>query len=226
MALSLVASVLLSGFEDPGQNIVPASYLAGVPYVFDAGWTTDAASQVVSTTLSINNGGTVNTGYTRQYSGHSVPYSTGRGLDMGWVPDGKAVYLTPFFVALGFWQVVFPTSGSYTLTLAGVGTASVTVIGTAPVITTPTIRVLHPAPLDRQPSKLLQLDFTGTYPSGGLDLTEGQIGLVGVLFAECADNATYRFTWSASKLRAWTSAGEASGSVVLSTQLLAFGMIS
>lgn len=227
MALSLVASVLLDGNQDPGQNIIPSSYLAGVPYLFDAGWATDTtAGVVVSTSLSINNSGVVNTGFTLpNYSGHSVPYSTGRGLDMGFVPDGKQVWLTPQFVALGLWQVQFPTSGTYTLTLAGVGSAMATITGTAPTVTSPTITVLHERPLNRQPSKLLQLSFTGTYPSGGLDLIPAQIGLTGVLFADLADNATYRFTWSGTKLQAWTSAGEASGTVTISTTALFFGSI-
>lgn len=225
---NIVGSVLLDGFQDPGQNIIPPFYLAGVPYLFDAGWTTSAPSEVVTTALSINNGGVVNTGFTLpNYSGHSVPYTSGRGLDMGFVPDGKAVYLTPLFVALGLWQVVFPVAGTYTLTLAGVGQAQVTVIGTAPVITTPTITVLHPNPLNRQPSKLLLLTFSGTYPTGGLDLLPQQIGLAGILFADLSDDATYRYTWNGTtnKMQAWTSSGEASGTVSLSTQGLFFGGI-
>lgn len=226
MALSLLGSVLLDGFQDPGQNIVPSAYLAGVPYLLDTAWGTDTTG-VFSTTLSINSSGVVNTGYSRNYSGHSVPYSGRRGLDMGFAPDAKQVYLTPIFAALAMWQVVFPSAGTYTLTLSGVGTATATIIGTAPVITSPTIHVQHPAPLNRQPSKLLLLTFTGTYPAGGLDLLPSQIGLSGILFADLSDSGTYRFTWNSStnKLQAWTSSGEASGTVALSTSGLFFGSI-
>lgn len=229
MALTLLASALLDGYADPSYALTIASPLAGVPYTFDAafGLTTGDAAQVAQTALSCS-GAVIDTSYSMtNYAGHGVNYSGRRGLDMGWAPDNYPVYLMDQFAALGLWRITFPTSGTYSLVLAGVGSVSVTVIGSAPVITSPKIVVLHPNPLDRQPSKLLRLTFTGTYPAGGLDLIESQIGLKGIIAANLEDNATYRFTWSAAsgKLQAWTSSGEASGSVTLDTKSLFVGMV-
>jgi hypothetical protein len=227
MANSILASALLFGGDDPASAVVVASPLAGVPYNLDVAWgigSADAA-QVLTTTLSCP-GAAIDTAYGPAIRGHGVGYSGRRGVDMGWSPDGEAVYLSPVDAALGLWRLTFPTAGAYTVTLSGLGTLGFTAIGTAPVITSPSIAVLHPAPLNRQPSKLLRLTFSGTYPAGGLDLVEAQIGLRGVLFGDLADDAVYRYTWSGGKLRAWTSAGEASGTVSLSTTGLFLGMVA
>ena len=69
------------------------------------------------------------------------------------------------------------------------------------------------------------MTFSGTYPPGGLDLLPDQIGLRGILFADLNDDPTYRYTWSANKLRAWTGSGEATGTVRLATVGLFFGMV-
>jgi hypothetical protein len=211
MANSILSSALLFGGDDPASAVVVASPLAGVPYNLDVAWgigIADAA-QVLTTTLSCP-GAVIDTTYGPAIRGQGVGYSGRRGVDLGWSPNGKAVYLTSVDAALGLWRLTFPTAGAYTVTLSGLGTLSFTAIGTAPVVTSPSISILHPAPLNRQPSKLLRLTFTGTYPVGGLDL---------------AEDATYRYTWSGGRLRAWTSAGEASGTVSLSTVGLFFGMV-
>ena len=226
MANSILASALLDGGSDPASAVTVASPLSGVWYNLDVAYGIGSAdpASAQSTTLSCP-GATIDTTYGPAVRGHGVGYSGRRAVDMGWSPNGKQVYLTSLDVALGLWRLQFPAAATYTVTLSGFGTISVTAIGTAPVITSPTVAVLHPSPLNRQPSKLLKLTFTGTYPAGGLDLSPSQIGLGGVFFADCNDDATYRYTWSASKLRAWTSAGEASGSVTLSTVGLFFGMV-
>lgn len=144
---------------------------------------------------------------------------------MGWSPNGKAVYLTPQQAALGLWRILFPSAGNYNIALAGLGTFTITASGVAPVVTSPTVTVLHSAPLNRQPSKLLRLTYSGSYPAGGLDLTAAQIGLKGILFADLNDDATFRYTWNEGKLRAWTGSGEAAGTVDLATTCLFFGLV-
>jgi len=225
MAKSILASSLLFGGDDPASAVAVSSPLAGIAYHLDVawGWAGSDPPGVITTSLNCP-GATIDTAYGPPIRGHGV--ATGRpGVDLGWSPNGKAVYLTSTQCALGLWRLTFPSAGNYALTLSGLGTIGVTAIGSAPVITSPTIAVLHPSPLDRQPSKLLQLTFSGTYPTGGLDLTPDQIGLHGILFADLNDDATYRYTWSGNRLRAWTGSGEASGTVSLSTVGLFFGMI-
>jgi hypothetical protein len=226
MANSILASALLFGADDPASAVAVASPLAGVPYNLDVAFGIGIAdaSQVLTTVLSCP-GAAIDTSYGPAIRGHGVGYSGRRGVDLGWSPNGKAVYLSARDVALGLWRLTFPTAGAYTVTLSGLGTLSFTAIGTAPVVTSPSIAVLHAAPLNRQPSKLLRLTFSGTYPAGGLDLIEAQIGLRGVLFGDLADDATYRYTWNGGKLRAWTGNGEASGTVSLSTIGLFLGMV-
>ena len=196
MANSILASALLAGGDDPASAVVVSSPLAGILYNIDIAWgvaTTDPPA-VLSTTLTCP-GATIDTAYGPPIRGHGVSINR-PGVDLGWSPNGKAVYLTGQQAALGLWRIIFPVAGSYTLTLSGLGTIDVTAIGSAPVNTSPTIAVLHPAPLNRQPSKLLRLAFSGTYPAGGLDLSSAQIGLAGILFADLNDDATYRYTWS------------------------------
>jgi len=225
MAKMLLASALLFGGDDPASAVTVASPLAGIAYNLDVawGWLSSEAPGVITTSLTCP-GATIDTAYGPAIRGHGVAISR-PGVDLGWSPNGKAVYLTPTQCALGLWRLTFPSAGNYTLTLSGLGTIGVTATGSAPVITSPTIAVLHPSPLDRQPSKLLRLTFSGAYPSGGLDLIPDQIGLRGILFSDLNDDATYRYTWSGNKLRAWTGSGEASGIVSLSTIGLFFGMV-
>ncbi len=225
MSNHVLASALLAGGDDPASAVVVASPLAGAPYNLDIAWGVGSSDPpaVLMTTLTCV-GAILDTAFGPAIRGHGVAVSR-PGVDLGWSPNGKAVYLTPQQAALGLWRLTFPVAGTYTVSLSGMGTISIAAIGTAPVITLPTIAVLHPAPLDRQPSKLLRLTFQGTYPPGGLDLREDQIGLRGILFADLNDDATYRYTWSRDKLRAWTGSGEASGTVSLATVGLFFGVV-
>lgn len=226
MANSILASALLAGGDDPASAVALVSAQAGLWVNLDVAWGVGSADApaVLTTTLTCP-GARIDTNYGPAIPGHGVGSSGRRGLDLGWTPNGKAAYLTVRDAALGLWRIQFPTAGSYTVRLSGLGTIPITAIGAAPVLTSPAVSVLHPAPLDRQPSKLLQLTFAGTYPVGGLDLLSDQIGLRGVLFADLNDDATYRYTWSGDKLRAWTSAGEATGTVSLTTVGLFFGMV-
>ncbi|MCW3097969.1 MAG: hypothetical protein JWL77_3587 [Chthonomonadaceae bacterium] len=225
MSSSILASALLSGGDDPASAVVVTSPLAGVPYNLDIAWGVAGGDPpaVISTMLTCP-GAAIDTAYGPAIRGHGVPVSR-PGVDLGWSPSGKSVYLTPSQAALGLWRLTFPTAGTYTVTLSGLGTLGFTVVGSAPVVTSPMVMVLHPSPLNRQPSKLLQLTYQGTYPTGGLDLPADRIGLRGILFADLNDDATYRYTWSGGKLRAWTGSGEASGTVSLATVGLFFGMV-
>lgn len=225
MANSILAWALLAGGDDPANAVAVTAPRAGVPYNLDVAWgpAGSDAPTVITTALTCP-GAMIDTAYGPPVRGHGVAIAR-PGVDMGWSPNGKAVYLTGRQAALGLWRITFPTSGTYMVALSGLGTIGVTVSGSAPVTTSPVVTVLHPAPLDRQPSKLLRLTFSGTYPAGGLDLTEAQIGLTGILFADLNDDATYRYTWADGKLRAWTGSAEASGTVDLATTGLFFGMV-
>ncbi len=226
MANGILASALLSGGDDPASAVAVVSPQAGLWVNLDVAWGVGSsdAPTVLSTILSCP-GAVIDAAYGPAIRGHGVGLSRRRGLDLGWTPNGKAAYLTAQDAALGIWRLQFPTAGSYTVNLSGLGTIAVTAIGAAPVVTSPTIMVLHAVPLNRQPSKLLQLTFAGTYPLGGLDLLSDQIGLRGVLFADLNDDTTYRYTWSGNKLRAWTASGEATGTVSLTTVGLFLGMV-
>jgi len=226
MANSILASALLPGGDDPANGVVVTSPLANTWYDLDIAWGIGGADvpAVVSSTLSCP-GATIDTAYAPAIRGHGVGFFGRGGIDLGWTPNGKQVYLTNLQCALGLWRILFPSAGAYTVTLSGFGTIGITAASGPPVSTSPVAVVLHQSPLNRQPSKLLKLTFSGTYPSGGLDLLPSQIGLTGVLFADLNDDATYRYTWAAGKLRAWTSSGEASGTVTLSTTGLFFGMV-
>ena len=226
MANSILASVLLAGGDDPASAVALVSPQAGLWVNLDVAWGVGSADApaVLSTMLTCP-GARIDTAYGPAIRGHGVGANGRRGLDLGWTPNGKTVYLTARDAALGLWRMQFPLAGSYTVSLSGLGTIAVTAIGMAPVLTSPSVVVLHPNPLNRQPSKLLQLTFAGVYPVGGLDLVSDQIGLRGVLFADLNDDATYRYTWSGDRLRAWTASGEATGTVSLATVGLFFGMV-
>jgi hypothetical protein len=226
MANSILASALLPGGDDPAFSAVVAAPVANVWYNLDLVWGAGSldAPAVVATTLSCA-GAAIDTGYGPAVRGHGVPYTGRRGVDLGWSPNGKPVYLTALDAALGLWRIQFPVAGSYTVTLSGFGTLFFTVASGPPAATAPVLSILHTSPLNRQPSKLLKLTFSGIYPPGGLDLSPDRIGLRGVLFADLNDDATYRYTWSGDKLRAWTGNGEVSGTVNLSTIGLFFGMV-
>lgn len=225
MANGILGSAWLPGGDDPASAVALLSPQAGAWVNLDLAWGVGSADPptVLATTLTCA-GATIDAAYGPAIRGHGV-VSGRRGLDLGWTPNGKAAYLTAQDAALGLWRLRFPAAGTYTVALSGLGTLSVAVLGSAPLVTAPTVAVLHPSPLDRQPSKLLQLTFEGTYPSGGLDLPADRIGLRGVLFADLNDDATYRYTWSGDKLRAWTGSGEVSGTVSLATVGLFFGMV-
>jgi len=226
MANGILASVWLAGGDDPASAVALAAPQAGVWVSLDVAWGVGSADApaVLATTLTCV-GAIIDTTYGPAIRGHGVGVSGRRGLDLGWTPNGKAAYLTARDAALGLWRLQFPTAGTYSVGLAGLGTLSITAVGLAPVLTSPTVTVLHPSPLDRQPSKLLLLTFQGTYPAGGLDLVADQIGLRGILFADLNDDPAYRCTWSGDKLRAWTGSGEAAGTVSISTIGLFFGMV-
>ena len=226
MANNILASALFAGGDDPASAVPVVTPLAGLWYNLDAAWGVGPsdAPAVVSTTLSCP-GATLDTGYGPAVRGPGAAFSGRVGIDLGWSPNGKQVYLTPLQAALGLWRIRFPTPGSYLVTLSGFGTTGFTAASGPPASTSPAVIVLHPAPLNRQPSKLLKLTYSGTYPAGGLNLLPSQIGLTGILFADLNDDAVYRYTWSGSKLRAWTAAGEATGAVSLSTTGLFFGMV-
>ena len=215
----LLATALLDDMFSP----VPLP-LAGLWYTLDAAFGPPVGGPpgAVSTVLTVS-GAVLDAHYGARYAGHMVAVSGRAGIDLAWSPDGKPVYLNSRQCALGFWRVQFPTLGVYTLVFAGMGSQSITVSGVAPTLTFPTITVVHPNPINRQPSKLLQLDFAGTYPAGGLDLPENVIGLYGVLFCAPQDTPLYRFSWMAGKLRAFSSGVEVSGTVVLSTRALFIG---
>ena len=226
MSIVILASSLLSGGDDPASAVTVTSPTAGVWYNLDIAYgigSADAAA-VYSTALSCP-GATVDTTYGPAFRGHGVPFIGRRSIDMGWSPNGKQVYLTALDAALGLWRIRFPTPGAYSATLSGLGTIGFDVASGSPLSPSPVVSVLHASPLNRQPSKLLQLTYNGVYPAGGLDLPAERIGLRGILFADLNDDATYRYTWSGDKLRAWTGSGEATGTVGLSTVGLFFGLI-
>jgi hypothetical protein len=226
MANGILASALLAGGEDPAAAVPVASPQTGVWVHLDIAWgvgENDPAA-VLTTTLTCT-GATIDTQYGPAIRGHGVGGHGRRSLDLGWAPDGKAVFLNAAEAALGIWRMRFPAAGNYTANLAGVGTLAITAIGSAPSTLFPNVQVLHPSPLNRQPSKLLQLTYNGAYPAGGLDLPSGRIGLTGILFADLNDDATYRYTWSDEKLRAWRGSGEATGVVSLATVGLFLGLI-
>lgn len=226
MANVLLGSALFPGGEDPAAAVMVTSPVANVWYNLDLVWgigSGDAAA-VVSTALSCA-GATIDTGYGPAVRGHGVSDTGRRGVDLGWSPNGKQVFLTARDAALGLWRIRFPSAGSYSVALSSFGTIAYTVASGPPASTSPRIGVLHSAPLNRQPSKLLTLTFSGAYPPGGLDLLPDQIGLRGILFADLNDDASYRYTWSGNKLRAWTGSGEAAGVVSIATVGLFFGTV-
>ena len=226
MANLLLGSALFPGGDDPAGAVTVGAPVANVWYDLDVVWGVGSgeAPAVVSTALSCARA-TIDTGYGPAVRGHGVSSTGRRGVDLGWSPNGKQVFLTGRDAALGLWRILFPSAGSYTVTLSGFGSLAYTVASGPPASTSPVVAVLHPAPLNRQPSKLLKLTFSGSYPAGGLDLLPDQIGLRGVLFADLNDDASYRYTWSGNRLRAWTGSGEAAGAVSLATVGLFFGTV-
>lgn len=212
--------------EDPVKDEaeVVGNPLAERWYSLDVAWGPDAGSdpQVVTTTLSCA-GATLDATFEDVYRGHVAGAANRIGVDLGWSPNGTSVYLSDDEQALGYWRIWFPSPGLYTVSLSNIGSFSITVVGTAPAVTSPTITVIHHNPLNRQPSKLLELTFSGTYPSGGLDVNADMCGLASLFWADCTDTAAYRFRWDADKLRVYDSNGEVSGAISFTTRGLFIG---
>jgi hypothetical protein len=204
---------------------VTTSPVAGIAYTLDVAWGPgpgDAAA-AYATTLSCP-GATDDTTYGATYAmvgtqwpGHRVTVPGAVGIDQGWSPDGELVWLDPGWnqCALAFWRLTFPSTGSYTVTLAGIGTIPVTVASAAPAPTVPTWTLLHAMPMGRGPAKVGLLSFNGTYPAGGLDVNDALVGLGGIFFADIVFDGTYSYSWSANKLHVYNTSGEVAGGSAL-----------
>jgi len=223
VSASILDLNLLAEASPVNEGAVVSAPVAGLYYNLDIawGWPHGHAGAALTTALSCA-GATIDTGYGALYVGHTVGASGRRLFDMGWTPTG-AVYLLDSECAAGYWRILFPTEGTYTLSLAGIGTQDIVVAGSAPAVTSPTITIIQRNPLNRQPSMLLQLAFNGTYPAGGLDLSEDQIGLYGVLKGTIDDTASYRLRWHANKLLVYDGSGEVSGSISFTVKALFIG---
>lgn len=221
MSTAIIATTFI---KDPiNDGALTASPIAATAYTLDVAWGPSGSAAVSSATLACV-GATIDTSYTHPYAGHRVTSGRATGFDLGWTPNGKQVYLTTAQAGLGFWRITFPSTGGYTLDFGALGTVAVTVSSSPPAPTTPTWTVLHPNPMNRQPSKIGTVSFSGTYPSGGIDMTEAQIGLYGVLFADFNPVPPLQFSWAGEKLHVYNASGEVSGSVTFSTKALFIGV--
>jgi hypothetical protein len=224
MAISVLNSVILA--DRLLDATVIASPVAGVWYWLDVawGWATSDPAASITTALSVNGGATIDTTTRAAYHGHSAGATGRTGFDFGFAPDNKAVFLKPTECAQAFWRVQFPSAGAYIFTLSNnVGTINVTAI-TAPVVTSPTWTVKHPAPMNRGAAKIGTLAFNGTYPSGGLDVNAALIGLGGIIQGIINPVPPLIFTWSANKLQVFNANGEVSGAQNFSTDALFIGV--
>jgi hypothetical protein len=161
---------------------------------------------------------------------HLVPLGGLKGYDLGWTPNNIPVFLNTTDAAQGFWRVTFPSAGSYTLSLSGIGTQAVTVAAqpsppTPPTTSGvyPTVQLLDLRPLGTVAARTATLSFNGTYPAAGFDLPGFLFGLEVILFADINDTSTLRFNASAGKMRVYNSSGEVSGTVTFSTRALIIG---
>lgn len=225
-------SVLGSAFiVDPASDLATvATPTAGQWITLDAAWgQTGVAAQVVTTSLAAP-GASIDTAYSARVNGHAAGAAGRIGVEMGWSPDNTPVYLSTREAALGYWRLLFPTAGSYTLTLAG-SSIPVTVIPAVvpdpdPIIpatpTTPQMTRVAINPLNRQASDIWRLQWNAPYPSGGFDLLPAQLGLVGPYFGDVNDTSLYRFAYDPKyyKLHVYASSGEVATGATLAFDTL------
>lgn len=223
MALSILKSALLGGAADPSWAATISAPVPLVWYNFDLAWgpaSTDAPA-AFETALTCA-GATLDSAYSFAYRAHGVGATGRTGIDQGWHPDAKLVYLSGTECALGLWRIQFPSVGAYTISLANLGTVAVTVAASTG-LNLPSMTLLNRDILNRQPSSLWQISWNGTYPAGGFDLPESQLGIGGILFADILPLPPLQFSWNAGKLHIYNASGEISGAVSFTTTGLFIG---
>lgn len=137
---------------------------------------------------------------------------------LGWSPEVDC-YFESYECATGFWKIVFPTAGSYSVVLSGLGTIPAEVDAETTETYVTVRRLASPS---GSPGLVgCEVSYSGTYPSGGLTLTSGMCGVAYLQNLSIEDTSLYQFAYSPTTKRLTVylrAGGEASGTINFTAQ--------